>query len=269
MGTRLLDTIKDRLYLVSAYTRRLYDAGTPFTITTDNIEIIFDSIPKLSSPLENLNLTLLLIMTRQKRADEYIDLKLGTDFPLVYAHDTGEYSFLYHILKDQELIETPGSFDTVGLARLTPQGWQRAIELQKTQRNSDQAFVAMSFTKELFEIWDKGIKPALESTGFKPYRVDQKEHNEKVDDLIISEIRRSGLLIADFTGHRGGVYFEAGFAMGLGIPVIWTCREDDIDKAHFDTRQYNHVTWTDSNDLKTKLINRITASIPGHYENRK
>ncbi len=35
-------------------------------------------------------------------------------------------------------------------------------------------------------------------------------------------------MIADFTGHRGGVYFEAGFAHGLGIPVIWTCREDQL-----------------------------------------
>ena len=72
----------------------------------------------------------------------------------------------------------------------------------------------------------------------------------------------SGLLIADFSGHRQGVYFEAGLAMGLGIPVIFTCRDTDIDIAHFDTRQYNHVTWYDPADLCSKLEIRISATIP-------
>ncbi len=89
-----------------------------------------------------------------------------------------------------------------------------------------------------------------------------REHNGKIDDLIIAEIRKSGLLVADFTGQRGGVYFEAGFAMGLGIPVICTCRNDDVEKLHFDTRQYNHIVWTDAADLKEKLQLRIEASPP-------
>ncbi len=89
-----------------------------------------------------------------------------------------------------------------------------------------------------------------------------REHNGKIDDLIIAEIRKSGLLVADFTKQRGGVYFEAGFAMGLGIPVIWTCRSDDVEKLNFDTRQYNHIIWTDADDLKKKLQLRIEASIP-------
>jgi hypothetical protein len=43
------------------------------------------------------------------------------------------------------------------------------------------------------------------------------------------------LLVADFTGQRGGVYWEAGFAQGLGIPVIRTCKSDELWKLHFDT----------------------------------
>jgi hypothetical protein len=62
------------------------------------------------------------------------------------------------------------------------------------------------------------------------------EHINKIGDEIISQIRRSKFLIADFTGHRGGVYFEAGLAMGLGLLVFWTCRRDDLDKLHFDIR---------------------------------
>lgn len=88
-----------------------------------------------------------------------------------------------------------------------------------------------------------------------------QEHNEKIDDRIIAEIRQSSLIVADFTGQRGGVYFEAGFAKGLGIPVIWTCHEDGVENLHFDTRQYNHIVWESPEDLKTKLINRISATL--------
>ncbi len=95
----------------------------------------------------------------------------------------------------------------------------------------------------------------------KPFRVDKKEHNDKVDDLIIASIKESRFVVADFTGHRGGVYFEAGFAMGLGLPVIWSCRQDEVEKLHFDIRQYNCVTWTTAAELQEKLYNRIRATI--------
>ena len=60
---------------------------------------------------------------------------------------------------------------------------------------------------------------------------------------------------------RGGVYYEAGFAQGLNIPVIWTCREDRMDRVHFDTRQYSHILWTGPQDLRQKLRNKIGAVI--------
>lgn len=76
-------------------------------------------------------------------------------------------------------------------------------------------------------------------------------------------------MIADFTGNRNGVYFEAGFAMGLGIPVIWTCRKDHIDNVHFDTRQYNHIVWETPEELREKLTYRIEATIPNRPTPRK
>jgi len=70
-------------------------------------------------------------------------------------------------------------------------------------------------------------------------------------------IRKSRFLVADLTCHKNGVYFEAGFALGLNIPVIWTCNTLDADKAHFDIRQYNQIRWVDAKDLRK----RLTAAI--------
>jgi nucleoside 2-deoxyribosyltransferase len=86
-----------------------------------------------------------------------------------------------------------------------------------------------------------------------------------VDDEIIAEIRRSRFLVADFTCEpekvRGGVYFEAGFARGLDIPIIWTCKDTSKKDLHFDTRQYPHILWEDSADLYKQLKDRIGALI--------
>lgn len=119
----------------------------------------------------------------------------------------------------------------------------------------------MSFDDSMNEIFEKGMIPAVEvdCNMSRPIRVDEIHQSEKVCDRILAEIRRSQIVIADFTLHRAGVYFEAGFALALGRLVIWTCRKDEIDKAHFDTRQYPHILWSDAADLRTKLADRIQA----------
>jgi len=39
------------------------------------------------------------------------------------------------------------------------------------------------------------------------------------------------------------------FAMGLGIPVVWTARATSVSDLHFDTRQYNHIVWQSASEL--------------------
>ena len=158
-------------------------------------------------------------------------------------------------------------------SRLTPEGVRRLEELETKAVNSEQAFVAMWFNESVDTAYEKGIEPATRDSGYRPLRIDKKEHNNKIDDEIIAEIRRSRFIVCDFTcgliGHdgkhtaipRGGVYYEAGFAQGLGIPVIWTCRADHIEHVHFDTRQFNHITWNTPEELCEKLRNRIGAVI--------
>jgi hypothetical protein len=124
----------------------------------------------------------------------------------------------------------------------------------------------MWFNKATEEPYTNGLYKAIYDSGYDARRVDQQHHHlNKVDDEIIAEIRRSRFLVADFTCEpgnvRGGVYFEAGFASGLGIPIIWTCKNTSMGDLHFDTRQYPHIEWNDSTDLYTKLKARIGALI--------
>jgi hypothetical protein len=144
-------------------------------------------------------------------------------------------------------------------------GQNKVVELRARHSPSVQGFVAMWFDKALDAAFVDGFAPAIRDCGFDPLRIDRKEHANKIDDEIVAEIRRSRFVVADFTSEpdrpRGGVYFEAGFALGLNIPVIWTCRADLLGQVHFDTRQFNHIDWKEPADLRERLRNRIAAVV--------
>ena len=126
-------------------------------------------------------------------------------------------------------------FAPIANSRVSVEAHERADEIRRDGNvtESTQCFVAMWFHESTNEAFDSGISPALEETGYDPFRIDRKEHINRIDDEIIAEIRRSKFMVADLTHGedepRGGVYYEAGFAFGLNIPVIHTCREDLID----------------------------------------
>lgn len=122
-------------------------------------------------------------------------------------------------------------------------------------------FCAMWFGAEVAPLWPEVIEPAIRAAGYEPLRIDAKQHNGKIDDEIMASIRGSRFVVSDFTGNRGGVYYEAGFAHGIGLPVIFMCRAGD--ELHFDIRQYNCIFWTSDklDEARTRLSNRIVATL--------
>ena len=195
-------------------------------------------------PLEAMDRILLYVSRKAESADEFVPLSQH-HYPIAFAKHAAEFNYFIFSLAKREYLELRGGSNY----RLTPDGWERVNELLRTERGSSQAFVAMWFDKQLVPIYDEGFKPALETTGYSAIRIDRAQFSEKIDDKILAEIRRSGLLVADFTENRGGVYFEAGFSLGLGLPVIWTCREDHMKQVQFDTNHYPYIVWTDAADL--------------------
>ncbi|MDI3341603.1 MAG: hypothetical protein QJR03_13855, partial [Sphaerobacter sp.] len=236
--------------------------GGAIDILTSNIASLAESAPAPETPLQVFDRLLIAIGTDMRSFDS--DVKFTPDdYPRFYLRSPGELYTILTQLNELRYIELSGLFEAGhGLVKLTIDGWKRLQEIRSSAVESWQAFVAMWFSDQMRQAWEEGIKPALESTGYVPLRVDQIEHNDKIDDKIVAELRRSGLVVADFTGHRGGVYFEAGYAAGRGIPVIWCCQKSDLGNAHFDTRQYNHIEWETPDQLREKLENRIRATLP-------
>lgn len=159
--------------------------------------------------------------------------------------------------------------------KLTVEGYARLAGIQETKTDSKKGFMAMWFNPSMDQAWREGFEPGIRDAGYEPVRIDETQHINKIEDEIIAEIRRSRFVVADLThgkkGVRGGVYYEAGFARGLGIPVIFTCRknekkedkkEDKVkQEVHFDVDHYNRIIWENPEDLRSKLAQRISAVI--------
>jgi hypothetical protein len=152
---------------------------------------------------------------------------------------------------------------------LTLDGWKRFYKLQSIGALSNRAFLAMQYgDNDLDKVIDQYFKTAVKDTGFSLNRLDENRKAGLIDDKMRVDIRASRFMIADLSHGNQGAYWEAGFAEGLGKPVIYTCSKkvfDDKDrKPHFDTNHHLTVIW-DEYDMSSFVENlkaTIRATIP-------
>lgn len=131
-----------------------------------------------------------------------------------------------------------------------------------TKRN--QIFVAMMFSDETNDVYQNCYKKVIQSLNYACMRIDEKDFTGSIISEITSEISDSVAIIADLTGNRGGVYYEAGVARGLQlcnhpIKLLLTCKQDffNKEKVHFDVSGDNILLYNDTSDLIEKLNKRL------------
>jgi nucleoside 2-deoxyribosyltransferase len=228
----------------------------PVEITKDNLKSLINLAPKT---IRDKRQRLLHTFVRMYPVfGQRVTLDLKTDFPLAYAKSEAELAFILLYLQDETLATCSLALgDSSALVTLTARGWEEADAIDKLVAQREKAFVAMWFNDEMKSVYEKSIGPAIEKTGYLPIRIDLQEHSDSIIDRILAEIKESRFVVADFTGHRAGVYFEAGFAKGLGLNVIWMCKKTYMKKLHFDIKGFNVIDWRDGKDLEERLFNRI------------
>ena len=255
-------------YKMSAWAREKYESGKAAPrISCDNVDTIISSFP-IYNVADKQRLLLKILDENTLYPGETITLDISTLWPRLWAANEDEMMFYVGALKKRGFIDfdqgggTEDTFLSNFHFEITPKGWDFLEDIKREKIESSQVFVAMSFDQKMYEVWLKGIKPAIEATGFKPYRVDNDHSNlGRIDAKIETEIKRSKFLVADVTGGKQGVYYEAGFAKGQGIEVIWCVHEENMDDMHFDTKQYKHIIWKNPEDLARELKTLIIAAI--------
>jgi len=241
---------------LSAHVRQ-YKGSRPVVLTSDDWKGLAEGIR--STPVAmKIEKLLRLIAGQSSYPGESVKISGQFDYPLVDASNRDELHFMLEHLEATGLAALErGEFSNY-LARILPKGWEK-IQSSTDKGIPGRCFVAMSFGESFNEVYDMAIEPALRSCGLDPRRIDRIPDNRDINEKIIAELREAELMVADFTGQRDGVYFEAGFARGLGKEVFWCCRKDDMPNLHFDTRQFAFIDWSGLEDLKRRLTDKIKA----------
>jgi hypothetical protein len=106
----------------------------------------------------------------------------------------------------------------------------------------------------------------FQAAGFKLPDLREGQPAGLIGNQLRVALRTSRFVIADLTHNYNGAYWEAGFAEGLGRPLIYTCRKQewDANKSHFDTSHLNTIIWDPENlrDAGTRLTATIRATLP-------
>jgi hypothetical protein len=152
---------------------------------------------------------------------------------------------------------------TIGVLRNPPPRREEAksgprveIEVQ-----SGYAFVVMPMDKNDHQLIDvlEAIKAGAKECSITAERIDDDERNERVTDRILEAIRKAEFVIVDLTNERPNVFFEAGYAHGLGKIPIYVAREGT--HRHFDIQDYPIIMFRNMKELREGLAKRLVALI--------
>lgn len=206
-------------------------------------------LPSLHEQADNLILFLGLILKHHSSKIETLSRYLAS---IIGAKLYPDVDYISKHLFDNGLIvydERRGAVDDgpKRLYGLTFNGWERYHEILSKGSHGNLAFLAMEYSEEMFEKYKTYFKPAVEKTGFELRILKDVLQAGLIDDQLRVEIRKSKLLIADLSHNNSGAYWEAGFAEGLGRPVIYLCDKKIFNskkkKPHFDTNHHTTVIW--------------------------
>jgi hypothetical protein len=115
-------------------------------------------------------------------------------------------------------------------------------------------FVISSFTPEMEPSY-LAITSAAQAVGLHAERVKDIPGDYRITDLILRMIRQARFIVADLTHERPNVYFELGYARGLGKTVITILRSGA--SIHFDVRDWTYIEYFDSRPLENDLLQRF------------
>ena len=277
---RILNGEENRIAVLSHWIRTQHESKPPpderggevvITLDRDLVETVINQPPP--NPAEQADNFVRWIGDNAKSGGRYIPVNQYSILAIIGSTTVDGYHLVFSHLRDEKgtiLSKTHVGGGDVILADVTlsVSGWEYYEELKRGAIDTRKAFMAMEYdVKELDKVVEEVFKPAVKQTGFDLFKLVDRPKAGLIDDRLRVEIQTSRFLIADLTHENAGAYWEAGYAEGLGKPVIYTCEKAKFEeqKTHFDTNHHLTVTWDPKKpeEAAEELKATIRAALPG------
>jgi len=225
----------------------------------------------LPTPKEQADLLLRWIADSTSAPGEEVNLESIYHNALIGAQSSAGFEFVLQYLLSTDLISGSYSRDNpdnvTASVIITFSGWDHYESLTRGGAVYHKAFMAMKFGDPMLNNFiDDVFRPAVRQTGFDLTILSDVPRAGLIDDRLRVEIQSSDFLIADLTHDNHGAYWEAGYAEGLGKPVIYSCEVTKFKnkKTHFDTNHHLTIVWDIENPQHAadELKATIRATLP-------
>ena len=266
------DPVIRRSLMSHALRRMQRPDGEPAKVDEYNCESFWDR-GRLPTPQEMADTLILWIGNQQRAPTEYVGAthnEIGgtIGLPVTAKGDLFNWTWLNEQLIDSRLYDwdTPLTTPNRVFFQLTMAGWHKYETLKKVAIESRTAFMALKFGQaDLNKVVAECFRPAVARTGFELRLLTDRQPAGLIDDQLRAAILASRFVISDLTHGSHGAYWEAGFAEGLGLPVIYTCEKGawEAQKTHFDTNHMVTIIWDLTNQKKAEdsLVDTIRATL--------
>lgn len=227
---------------------------------------------ELPQPHEQVDLFIRWLAENGEDPGKTIWITPATHGPIIGATSDEGFALIIDYLFDQELVignqsEAMGQPGRAHIA-LSMNGWSHYNGLKTGSSSYRKAFMAMKFGDQVLNnVLERVFKPAVKDTGFDLLKLDDNPRAGLIDDRLRVEIQSADFILSDLTHDNLGAYWEAGYAEGLGKPVIYTCERSKFDSkkgTHFDTNHHLTIIWDDSDPAACadQLKATIRATLP-------
>lgn len=125
---------------------------------------------------------------------------------------------------------------------------------KRTEELSRHVFVAMPFAREFKDVYYFGMKTPVEQRKLKCERVDDDKFIGDIVKRIKDRIASAAVVIADISGKKPNVLYEAGFADGLQKKIVFISQKQD---PLFDISTQRQIIYDPQNILS--LANELGA----------
>ena len=236
-----------------------------FRITTQMLDSI-RADGKLPSRAEQAINLIRFVGDKVSHTGETISEMPENFYAIIGSINYGEGIMLINELQERNILRDMGG-RAIDYVNLTLDGWNQYEAEKRGQFSGNSGFLAMQFGDDLLDLFvDTVLKPVVENAiGCKLVDMREVATAGIIDNIMRDQIKDAKFVIADLSHDNNGAYWEAGFAEGLGKPVIYICEKKKFEKkkTHFDTNHCTTVPWSRDDDegFKQALIATLRRSL--------